>query len=308
MSSTLARLAARRLRRGRSGSCGWRRSTGAMACGCDSVTARAKMSACRSSWRAVARVRAARRASLVRFTVTRDPSAAAMIPQMLDSTRIAGRWSQRPCRSRSPRCARRLRPRAADAGRSAASIWRAPAIASPATRRNGGAPFAGGLRLDTPFGYMLSPNITPDPDDRHRALVERRLLPRAARRREQARPGHVPDDALRLLHQGRRARTSTRSTRTCARSSRCATRSTSTTSTSRSTSAGRWPRGASSTSGRAPTSPDPAKSASWNRGALPGRGPRPLQRLPFAAQPPGRHREEQAISTARSSTAGSRST
>jgi mono/diheme cytochrome c family protein len=29
---------------------------------------------------------------------------------------------------------------------------------------SGGAPFAGGLRLDTPFGYMLSPNITPDPD------------------------------------------------------------------------------------------------------------------------------------------------
>ena len=43
----------------------------------------------------------------------------------------------------------------------------------------GGAPFAGGLRLDTPFGYMLSPNITPDPetgigrwsgDDFYRAL------------------------------------------------------------------------------------------------------------------------------------------
>jgi len=29
---------------------------------------------------------------------------------------------------------------------------------------NGGVPFAGGLRLDTPFGYMLSPNITPDTD------------------------------------------------------------------------------------------------------------------------------------------------
>ncbi len=28
----------------------------------------------------------------------------------------------------------------------------------------GGEPFAGGLRLDTPFGYMLAPNITPDPD------------------------------------------------------------------------------------------------------------------------------------------------
>jgi mono/diheme cytochrome c family protein len=43
----------------------------------------------------------------------------------------------------------------------------------------GGAQFAGGLRLDTPFGYMLSPNITPDPetgigrwtrDDFYRAL------------------------------------------------------------------------------------------------------------------------------------------
>jgi mono/diheme cytochrome c family protein len=29
---------------------------------------------------------------------------------------------------------------------------------------SGGAPFAGGLRLDTPFGYMLAPNITPDAD------------------------------------------------------------------------------------------------------------------------------------------------
>jgi mono/diheme cytochrome c family protein len=28
----------------------------------------------------------------------------------------------------------------------------------------GGAPYAGGLRLDTPFGYMLGSNITPDPD------------------------------------------------------------------------------------------------------------------------------------------------
>ena len=28
---------------------------------------------------------------------------------------------------------------------------------------SGGAPYAGGLRIDTPFGYMLAPNITPDP-------------------------------------------------------------------------------------------------------------------------------------------------
>jgi len=28
---------------------------------------------------------------------------------------------------------------------------------------DGGAPYAGGFRLDTPFGYLLAPNITPDP-------------------------------------------------------------------------------------------------------------------------------------------------
>src|SRR5471032_1565170 len=28
----------------------------------------------------------------------------------------------------------------------------------------GGAPYAGGNRLDTPFGYMLASNITPDPE------------------------------------------------------------------------------------------------------------------------------------------------
>ncbi len=28
----------------------------------------------------------------------------------------------------------------------------------------GGEPFAGGTRIDTPFGYMLAPNITPDPE------------------------------------------------------------------------------------------------------------------------------------------------
>ncbi|HUL42342.1 MAG TPA: cytochrome c [Burkholderiales bacterium] len=28
----------------------------------------------------------------------------------------------------------------------------------------GGVPYAGGLRMDTPFGYLLTPNITPDPE------------------------------------------------------------------------------------------------------------------------------------------------
>src|SRR5258708_4445890 len=43
----------------------------------------------------------------------------------------------------------------------------------------GGAPFAGGYRLNTPYGYLLAPNITPEPetgignwtaDDLYRAL------------------------------------------------------------------------------------------------------------------------------------------
>lgn len=47
------------------------------------------------------------------------------------------------------------------------------------TDGSGGALLSGGLRIDTPFGYMLTPNITPDPDtgigswssdDFHRAL------------------------------------------------------------------------------------------------------------------------------------------
>ncbi len=46
---------------------------------------------------------------------------------------------------------------------------------------SGGAPFAGGYRLNTPFGYLLAPNITPEPetgigswssDDFYRALHE----------------------------------------------------------------------------------------------------------------------------------------
>jgi len=32
------------------------------------------------------------------------------------------------------------------------------------TDPDGGAPLSGGRRIDTPFGYMLTPNITPDPD------------------------------------------------------------------------------------------------------------------------------------------------
>ena len=64
----------------------------------------------------------------------------------------------------------------------------------------GGAPFAGGLRMDTPFGYLLAPNITPDAatgigswsaDEFYRALHQ------GVNRRGQ---DMYPGDAFRLLH------------------------------------------------------------------------------------------------------------
>ena len=44
----------------------------------------------------------------------------------------------------------------------------------------GGVPFAGGLGLETPFGTIVTPNITPDDGTGHRPLVRRRFRPRDA--------------------------------------------------------------------------------------------------------------------------------
>ena len=66
----------------------------------------------------------------------------------------------------------------------------------------GGAPFAGGLAPRHAVRLHAVAEHHARSGDGHRPLVERRLLPRAARWREQARPGHVSDDALRLLHPG----------------------------------------------------------------------------------------------------------
>jgi mono/diheme cytochrome c family protein len=60
----------------------------------------------------------------------------------------------------------------------------------------GGVPFAGGLRMETPFGYMLTSNITPDletgigswsADEFYRAMHH------GVNRHGQ---GHIPDDAV----------------------------------------------------------------------------------------------------------------
>ena len=45
---------------------------------------------------------------------------------------------------------------------------------------SGGQPFAGGLALQTPFGAIMTPNITPDNRDRHRQLVDGRFRARDA--------------------------------------------------------------------------------------------------------------------------------
>ena len=131
----------------------------------------------------------------------------------------------------------------------------------------GGAPYAGGYRLDTPFGYLLAPNITPDAATGIGRWSRRRFLARAAPGRQQARPGHVPGDALRLLHP-RHARGQRRDL--CLPAQRAAGQQrggSSTTCASPSTSAGRWRCGASCTSDEGSYKPDPAKSAAWNRGA-----------------------------------------
>ena len=101
----------------------------------------------------------------------------------------------------------------------------------------GGKLFAGGLPMATPFGTLYSPNITPDPADRHRQ-VDRRT------------------DFYSVMHTGRfptagcstrrcrlpptprsRAQTPTRSSPICARSRRCISRTDRTNCVSRTTSA-----------------------------------------------------------------------
>ena len=45
----------------------------------------------------------------------------------------------------------------------------------PCHTDRGGAPFAGGRAIETPFGTVYASNLTPAPGDRHRQLVGRRI-------------------------------------------------------------------------------------------------------------------------------------
>ena len=158
----------------------------------------------------------------------------------------------------------------------------------------GGAPFAGGLRLDTPFGYMLTPNITPDPDTgigRWSSADFYRALHDGVNKRGQDMYPTMPYDfytkatradidAIYAYLQDRQARRNTVTVNHLYFPVRPALVD------------GGVAR-ALFHCGRIQAEPRAVGVVESRR--LPGRRPRPLQRLPFAAQPHGRHREEQGF-------------
>ena len=147
-------------------------------------------------------------------------------------------------------------------------------VACHTDEKNGGAFLAGGRALPTPFGTFYTPNITPDPRDRHRRLVDRRV--RAGDDPGRARPTATPyypafpytsyarmtvqdladlkaylDTVEPVANQvpGARARLSRSAFARCSSPGR------------------------SCFSRRAPFEPDPGRSESWNRGAYLVNGP-----------------------------------
>ena len=131
----------------------------------------------------------------------------------------------------------------------------------------GGAPFAGGLRLDTPFGYMLSPNITPDPDTgigRWSSADFYRALHDGVNKRGQDMYPTMPYDFYTRGHaRGRRRhlRLPAHGQAGAQRGRRQSPR------LSVQRAHGRWACGASSISTKARIGPIRRKTASWNRGA-----------------------------------------
>ena len=84
------------------------------------------------------------------------------------------------------------------------------------TEKNG-APLAGGLSMDTPFGPLISPQHHARQSDGHRQLERRRVLSGDARRPRQGRLVPVPRDAVSPGTPRSRATTRWPSRRTCSR-------------------------------------------------------------------------------------------
>ena len=174
------------------------------------------------------------------------------------------------------------------AERARRSAWReprAPAAATPGadrTRRLPGArrqlrglPHARAAARPTPAGApsprrsarSTARNLTPDASHRHGRLERRRLLARAAPRPLARRPAALPGVSVHQLHAASRATTPTRSTPTCAACRRWRSRTGRTRCAFPTTRRRRWRSGARCTSSPAASSPTPAQTAEWNRGA-----------------------------------------
>ncbi len=143
--------------------------------------------------------------------------------QISQSSRPAGADHERPwharrqdCRAWWLRCLRHV-PFARSICKPTISVERGRYLATAADcaachTKPGGKPFAGGVALETPFGTLVGPNITPDPDAGIGAWTRRRIRGGAARRPWPRRRSALPGDALSRLHQD--------DARRCARHSR----------------------------------------------------------------------------------------
>ena len=228
--------------------------------------------------------------------------------------RRRSRWpsSRRSCCSRrSPSSgsiatttssARPTPPRATDATPSssrAASTWFAPATATAATPSRGGAPYAGGRAIETPFGIVYAPNLTPDPrpasaawssDDFWRALHNGR-----------SRDGRLlyPGVPVSELHppDARRCRRDVRVPAEPARRSRKPNRPHALALSVR-PAGGAGGLARALLSARRAFETDSAQIAAVEPRRLPGRGARPLQRLPLAPQRLRRDARARSISPA----------
>ena len=92
------------------------------------------------------------------------------------------RLAQPARRRRAARARCRGTPPATPSSSRAASTWRAPADCTGCHTERGGAPYAGGRAIETPFGNVYASNLTPDAATGLGSLVGRRVLARPAQR------------------------------------------------------------------------------------------------------------------------------
>ena len=128
------------------------------------------------SSRSPARNGMARRCHVSRYNVREEPIGAGTTSRdASDSCRILILCTAFGCGGAAPGRSRLGGDRSRTARR-----WSKPAIARAATPPIRAKPFAGGKRIDTPFGGIYSPNLTPDRDTGLGAWSDDDFLPRAA--------------------------------------------------------------------------------------------------------------------------------